>query len=92
MGVSLEWRPAKGGKWRYINVGWRSMLYNLLFDAGMLGDLDAGDIEPLQEIATQQRKGIGDPPFDWSQDIHDEIGKIIAAIQKYGNVSVRALW
>lgn len=92
MGVSMEWRPAKGGRWRYINVGWRSMLYNLLLDAGLLGDLDAGDIEPLQEIATNQRKNIAVPPFDWSQDIHDEIGKLIVAIQRHGGVSVRGLW
>lgn len=92
MGVSLEWRPAGARKWRYINVGWRSMLYNLLLDAGMIGILDAGDIETLRKIAETQCKGTKDPPFDWSQDIADAIGKLIQAIQKSGDVSVRALW
>lgn len=92
MGVSMEWKPANGRKWRYLNVGWRSMLYNLLLDAGMLGGLTESDIEPLQDIAATQRKGVADPPFDWSQDIADAIGEIIAGIRKHGNVEVRGLW
>lgn len=92
MGVSLEWRPAEARKWRYMNVGWRSMLYGLLLDAGMIGILDEGDVEKLREIAENQCKESKEPPFDWSQDIADALGKLIEAIQKHGDVSVRALW
>lgn len=92
MGVSMEWRPATGRKWRYINVGWRSMLYNLLLDRGLLGGLDAGDVEALQEVAITQNKGVRAPPFDWSQDIHDAIMGIVKAIERHKNVEVRGEW
>jgi hypothetical protein len=89
MGVTLEMTI---GNRKPVDVtpGWRSMMYGLLDDEGLIGYIDTADIPALKKLAETQRKGEREPPFDWAQDIHDELMKIVAAVEKHGTVLIEA--
>jgi len=91
VGVSLE-MLVNGRKPVILNPGWRSMMHGLLLDAGLLGAVMREDIPTLRELAATQKKGVNEPPFDWSQDIADAFETIITAVEKHGHVVIEAHW
>lgn len=73
-----------------ISPGWRSKMHGLLIEGFGSGTvrLDTTDIEELERLRDNQRKGEDPPPFDWAQDIADAFDKIIARIREKGVVHV----
>lgn len=90
MGVSIEYISAKGIR-EDVTPGFRSMMASLL-ESYRGRKLYADDIPGLEEIAENQYRGEREDGFDWSQDIHDNIHKIIAAIKRDGWVIVTMEW
>lgn len=90
MGVSIEYISAKG-RAENITPGFRSMMASLL-ESYRGRKLYASDIPELEEIAETQYRGEREDGFDWSQDIHDNIHKIIAAIKRDEWVIVTMEW
>lgn len=89
MGVSIIMQI--GRKEIDITPGWRSMMHTLLLREHLLGMLSAADIPALEKLAKEQFKGEQEPPFDWSQDIHNTFQKIIDAINKHGSVIIETI-
>lgn len=91
MGVSIF---LKG---KSITPGWRSMMFDLLyenFQSVVPADgerrflLFKSDLPQLRAVKKKQRKGDKEPPFDWSDDIADSFDKIISEIKKNGEAQV----
>lgn len=90
MGVSIILVGPRGGETN-ITPGWRSMMYSLMLDRFCTGGdflFHKADIPDLRDLADNQRKGIEDPPFDYSDDIKESFEKIIAAVEKHGRAVV----
>jgi hypothetical protein len=90
MGVSIEYISSTG-KREDVTPGFRSMMASLL-DSYRGRKLYADDIPELEAIAETQYRGEKEDGFDWSQEIHDNIHKIIAAIQRDEWVIVTMEW
>lgn len=92
MGVSLFWTTHKSNKEHPLTVGWRSMMYQMLLDNGLLGSLSDRHIPTLEDVAARQMKGVNDPPFDHADDIAEAFQQIIKAIKKHGSINVQGEW
>lgn len=90
MGVSIEYVSAKGAR-ENVTPGFRSMMASLL-ESYRGQKLYDSDIPDLEAIAEAQYRGEREDGFDWSQEIHDNIHKIIAAIKRDGWVVVTMEW
>ena len=84
MGVSIT-LETKRGKEIDITPGWRSMMWSLLLDYGLVGRLTDDDLTLLVQARDNQRTGERNSPFSWSQDIADSFDQIIAAIKRDGS-------
>jgi len=90
MGVSIILIGPRGGETN-ITPGWRSMMYGLMMDEFQTGGnflFGKEDVPTLRRLATEQRKGEKEPPFDWAADIQESFNKIIANIEKYDRALV----
>jgi hypothetical protein len=92
MGVHLEMLVWGRKKPVDITPGWRSMMHGLLYDEGLIGLVTCEDVPVLRRLAKDQLKGEREPPFDWAQDIADNINAIADAVEKHGHVIVEAHW
>ena len=92
MGISLSYMTPRG-KEVPIDVGWRSMMNELLGSRGLVGrKLYGNDIETLSELGETQFKGEREEPFDWAEDIAIAFAEIAEAIRSEGHVVILANW
>lgn len=90
MGVSIY----MNGK--NITPGWRSMLYQMLLDNFGTGSplLGKSDISKLTELRDKQYLGSEhpseQPPFNYSPEIAEKFGMIIARIKKRGSAQIES--
>jgi hypothetical protein len=87
MGVSIGWQPMDPEP-RWLDIGWRSMMHQLLLDNGLYGRLDRDDIPLLRKIGRTQYRGVKEPPFDHADDIQKAFEDLIRAIRKYDVILV----
>jgi hypothetical protein len=78
VGVSIKWHPVPvDPKTHDITPGARSMMHQMLLDAGLYGRLDASALPILTELAA-----------DSTGDVQASLNKLRAAITKHGAIEV----